>query len=161
MSDSVRPHRRQPTRLPCPWDSPGKNTGVVDFKALSAGACVTVLPKDFFSVNFSVNLDTSYEYSPVPLEDQAQIPGETWNVDHLATLDPIQQAHPEKVVHHLVSALSSSSPCVTASIIKPRPLALTHCTHINYASLDNSHRNSPFLSSASLEIILVISHQYS
>ena len=28
MSDSVRPHRRQPNRLPCPWDSPGKNTGV-------------------------------------------------------------------------------------------------------------------------------------
>ena len=28
MSNSVRPHRQQPTRLPCPWDSPGKNTGV-------------------------------------------------------------------------------------------------------------------------------------
>ena len=28
MSDSVRPHRRQPTRLPRPSDSPGKNTGV-------------------------------------------------------------------------------------------------------------------------------------
>ena len=27
-SDSVRPHRQQPTRLPHPWDSPGKNTGV-------------------------------------------------------------------------------------------------------------------------------------
>ena len=26
--DSVWPHRRQPTRLPRPWDSPGKNTGV-------------------------------------------------------------------------------------------------------------------------------------
>ena len=25
---SGRPHRRQPTRLPRPWDSPGKNTGV-------------------------------------------------------------------------------------------------------------------------------------
>ena len=25
---SVSPHRRQPTRLPHPWDSPGKNTGV-------------------------------------------------------------------------------------------------------------------------------------
>ena len=24
----MRPHRRQPTRLHCPWDSPGKNTGV-------------------------------------------------------------------------------------------------------------------------------------
>ena len=28
MSDSVWPHRWQPTTLPCPWDSPGKNTGV-------------------------------------------------------------------------------------------------------------------------------------
>ena len=28
VSDSVRPHRRRPTRLPRPWDSPGKNTGV-------------------------------------------------------------------------------------------------------------------------------------
>ena len=26
--DSVRPHRWQPTGLPRPWDSPGKNTGV-------------------------------------------------------------------------------------------------------------------------------------
>ena len=25
---TVRPHRWQPTRLPHPWDSPGKNTGV-------------------------------------------------------------------------------------------------------------------------------------
>ena len=24
----MQPHRRQPTRLPCPWDSPGKNIGV-------------------------------------------------------------------------------------------------------------------------------------
>ena len=28
MSDSVWPHRRQPTRLRRPWDPPGKNTGV-------------------------------------------------------------------------------------------------------------------------------------
>ena len=28
VSDSVRPHRWQPTRLRCPWDSLGKNTGV-------------------------------------------------------------------------------------------------------------------------------------
>ena len=25
---TLQPHRQQPTRLPCPWDSPGKNTGV-------------------------------------------------------------------------------------------------------------------------------------
>ena len=28
MSDSVQPHRQQPTSMPRPWDSPGKNTGV-------------------------------------------------------------------------------------------------------------------------------------
>ena len=28
VSDSVRPHGLQTTRLPHPWDSPGKNTGV-------------------------------------------------------------------------------------------------------------------------------------
>ena len=28
MSDSARPQRQQPTRLPRPWDSLGKNTGV-------------------------------------------------------------------------------------------------------------------------------------
>ena len=28
VSDSVRPHRQQPTRLPRPWDSPSKNIGV-------------------------------------------------------------------------------------------------------------------------------------
>ena len=28
MTDSVQPHRRPPTRLHCPWDSPGKNNGV-------------------------------------------------------------------------------------------------------------------------------------
>ena len=34
MSDSVWPHRQQPTRLSHPWDSPGKNTGVaISFNA--------------------------------------------------------------------------------------------------------------------------------
>ena len=28
VSDSLQPHGLQPARLPCPWDSPGKNTGV-------------------------------------------------------------------------------------------------------------------------------------
>ena len=28
LCPTVRPHRRLPTRLPRPWDSPGKNTGV-------------------------------------------------------------------------------------------------------------------------------------
>ena len=31
LSDSVQPHRQQPTRLPYPWDSPGKNTSGLPF----------------------------------------------------------------------------------------------------------------------------------
>ena len=36
MSDSVRPHRWQHTRLPHPWDSPGKDTGM--------GAYISIIP---------------------------------------------------------------------------------------------------------------------
>ena len=50
MSNSVRPQRRQPTRLPSPWDSPGKNTGVgchfllqcIKVKSEVAQACLTL-----------------------------------------------------------------------------------------------------------------------
>ena len=28
LCPTLRPHRRQPNRLLCPWNSPGKNTGV-------------------------------------------------------------------------------------------------------------------------------------
>ena len=63
MSNPVRPQRRQPTRLPCPWDSPGKNTGVrchfllqcmkVKSESEAAQSCPTILipcpvPSSFF-----------------------------------------------------------------------------------------------------------------
>ena len=37
MSNSVQSHRQQPTRLLCPWDSPGKNTGWVAISSSNAG----------------------------------------------------------------------------------------------------------------------------
>ena len=40
MSDSVQPHRRQPTRLCCPWDFPGKSTGVGSHSLLRLVAMV-------------------------------------------------------------------------------------------------------------------------
>ena len=36
MSDSLQPHGLEPARLLCPWDSPGKNTGM-GFHALLQG----------------------------------------------------------------------------------------------------------------------------
>ena len=49
MSDSSQPHGLQPTRLLCPWDSPGKSTGVgchclLQFPAL-AGRFLTTFEK--------------------------------------------------------------------------------------------------------------------
>ena len=43
MSDSVWPHRQQPTRLLRPWDFPGKNTGV-------GCQCLLVFPILLFSL---------------------------------------------------------------------------------------------------------------
>ena len=40
LSDSLRPHGPQPNRLLCPWNSPGKNTGVGGH-ALLQGICLT------------------------------------------------------------------------------------------------------------------------
>ena len=66
MSDSVRPHRQQPTRLPRPWDSPGKNTGVgchfllqcmkVKSESEVAQSCLTLSdPMDCSLPGFSVH----------------------------------------------------------------------------------------------------------
>ena len=66
MSDSVRPHRWQPPRLPRPWDSPGKNTGVgcpfllqcmkVKSESEVAQLCPTLIdPMDCSPPGFSVH----------------------------------------------------------------------------------------------------------
>ena len=66
MSDSVQPHRWQPTRLPHPWDSPGKNTGVACHVLLQcmkvrsesevAQSCLTLSdPTDCSPPGFSVH----------------------------------------------------------------------------------------------------------
>ena len=73
VSDSVQPHRRQPTRLPRPWDSPGKDTGVgcqfllqcmkVNSESEVAQSCPTLLDP----------MDYSPPGSPVPGSLQARV----------------------------------------------------------------------------------------
>ena len=50
MSDFLRPHGLQPTRLLCPWDSLGKNTGV-GCHFLLQGTFPTVHKGDFINVH--------------------------------------------------------------------------------------------------------------
>ena len=66
VSDPVQPHRRQPTRLPRPWDSPDKNTGVgchfllqcmrVKSESEVAQSCPTLFePMDCSTLGFRVH----------------------------------------------------------------------------------------------------------
>ena len=43
MSDSSRPHGLQPTRLLCPWDFPGKSTGVGRHRLLRFVVEITII----------------------------------------------------------------------------------------------------------------------
>ena len=61
MSDSVRPHRQQPTRLPRPWESPGKNTGVGCHFLLQ---CMKVKSKSEFAQSCSTLSDPMECYKP-------------------------------------------------------------------------------------------------
>ena len=64
MSDSVRPHRWQPTRLPRPWDSPGKNTGVGCHFLLQ---CMKVKVKSLSRVPFLVTPWTAAYQAPASM----------------------------------------------------------------------------------------------
>ena len=70
---SVWPHRRQPTRLPRPWDSPGKNTGV-GCHFLLQGVKVkseSEVPKS--CPTLSDPMDRSLPGSPIPGIFQARV----------------------------------------------------------------------------------------
>ena len=74
MSDSVPPQRRQPTRLCCPWDSPGKNTGVGCHFLLQ---CIKVKSKSEVAQSCPTlcdHRDGSPPDSPVPGILQARTP---------------------------------------------------------------------------------------
>ena len=89
MSDSVRPRRRQPTRLPHPWDSPVKNTGVgfhfllqcmkVKSESEVAQLCPTPSdPMDYSPPGSSIHGIFQQEYwSGVPLPSPYLEPGKS------------------------------------------------------------------------------------
>ena len=77
MSDSVQPHRWQPTRLPGPWDSQGKNTGVgchfllqcmkVKMKSLSHVQLLATLWTAAYQAPLSMGFSRQVYWSGVPL----------------------------------------------------------------------------------------------
>ena len=72
LSDSVQPHRRQPTKLPRPWDSPGKNTGVgchflLQCRKVKSGSEVTTPWTAAFQAPPSMGFSRHEYWSGVPL----------------------------------------------------------------------------------------------
>ena len=57
VSDSLRPHGPQPARLRCPWDLPGKNTGVGGH-ALLQGKTARKVNINFHETHFKMTLVT-------------------------------------------------------------------------------------------------------
>ena len=55
MSDSLRPHGLQPTRLLCPWDFPGKSTGVGCHHLLSLTPYTKINSKSIEICSFSIS----------------------------------------------------------------------------------------------------------
>ena len=72
--NSVRPHRRQPARLLCPWDSPGKNIGVgCHFLLQCMHACML---SRFSRVRLCATLWTAAHQAPLSTGFSRQ---ENWN----------------------------------------------------------------------------------
>ena len=109
MSDSVQPHRRQPTRLPHPWDSPGKNTGVgchfllqcmkVKSQSEVAQSCLTL--SDPWTAAYqappSMGFSRQEYWSGVPLPSLTEPPGK----------------HLFSELHHVRSSWARDQTCAT------------------------------------------------
>ena len=117
VSASVRPHRHQPTRLPRPWDSPGKNSGVgchfllqcmkVESESEVAQSCPTLSnPVDCSPPGSSVHgifPDRVLEWSAIAFSDthsthsQIYIP-HRYTHPRSSTHSPHSQRHPSPTV---------------------------------------------------------------
>ena len=115
MSNFVRPHRRQPTRLPRPWESPGKNTGVGCYFLLQCRKVKTESEATQSCPTLCNPIDGSPPGSPVPGSLQAR------------TLEWI--------------AISFSRGIFSTQGSKPH---LSHLLHWQADSLPLSHQGSPY-----------------
>ena len=120
MSDSVRPHRRQPTRLPRPWDCPGKNTGVGCHFLLQSLSCVRLLETSW----------TAAYQAPPPMGFSRQ---EYWSGLPLPSSRALQS---EK----LIPDLSRCSLRLVESLLfkKKAPQITDHSEHDNLSNLSES-----------------------
>ena len=73
-STSLQPHGLEPTRLLCPWDSPGKNTGVGGhfllqgiFPTQGLNPGLLQCRKILYHLNYQESIQVGSAFSPIPL----------------------------------------------------------------------------------------------
>ena len=138
MSDSVRPHRRQRIRLPRPWDSPGKNTGVgchfllqcmkVKSEREVAQSCPTLRdPMDCSLPDSSIHGFSRQEYwsgvplpSPVPASQFSSIAQSC-----LTLCNPMNRSTPGLPVHHQLPEFTQTLIHRIGDAIQPSHLLLS------------------------------------
>ena len=129
MSHSVRPHRWQPTRLPRPWDSPGKNTGV---------GCHFLLPRGYSLLQHQSSKASILRRSAffmVQLSHSRMTPGKTITLTRWAFIDKVMSLF-FNMLSRLVIAFLPRSKCIlisclkspSAAVLEPKKI-VCHCFH--------------------------------
>ena len=127
MSDSVWPHRQQSTRLPRPWDSPGKNTGVGCHFLLQ---CMKVKSESEVTQSCPTSQPHSVQFSSVQFSS-VQFNSVTQSCPTFC--DPMNRSTPGLPVHHqfleftqthvhwVSDAIQPSHPLLSPSPPAPNP----------------------------------------
>ena len=129
MSDSVRPQRRQPTRLPRPWDSPGKNTGVgcchfllqcmkVKSESEVAQSCLTLTPflccglsPDISCLGYRSDLATFWEVDRVSRDLEGMAISQIEGANCLSFVLPASATDVKKMTRAKTAKASSKKCC--------------------------------------------------
>ena len=121
MSDSVRPQRRQTTRLPRPWNSPGKDTEVGCHFLLQCMKVKSEREVAQWCPTPSDPMDCSLPGSSVHGIFQARLL--EWGAIAFSTLKDIAQHKSD--LHQDPSSLHVSARCLTVLCPLPTPLLLS------------------------------------
>ena len=147
----MQPHRRQPTRLPRPWDSPGKNTGVGCHFLLQ---CMKV--KSESEVTQSCPIQRRHGLQPTRLLCPWDFPGKSTGVGCHCLFQVLSYSPPNfdwtKLTHHYPPQTSTSlfSISIKQHPCLPRPFFPPHTL------ISNQFRNPSVLFSHCLSWSLVL-----
>ena len=128
VSDSVRPHRWKPTRLPHPWDSPGKNTGVGCHFLLQ---CMKVKSESEVTqscLTLSYPMDCSLPGSSVHGIFQARVL--EWGAIAFSEFKPLTSSLDWKTAVQTVAGRKEWKPCLWTSVDKRKHTCVCVCARV-------------------------------